>query len=107
MTEASYQEGRKFMQKVNHLRGKITEQKGQVAKWTKIESSFRENFKPTNADGAKKMLDKAMVKLTEYREKFAAMKFPDSDITEKVYRCIECGAKVPNSDVICDTCALT
>lgn len=63
MTEESYQQGRKVMQSANYRRGLITKAKGNVAKWTKIEMSFRSNLQPTRADGAKKMLDRALEEL--------------------------------------------
>lgn len=76
MTEELYQRGRKFMQQANHLRGLIAKQKGEVAKWTKIEMVHREEMRPSQADGAKKMLLKALDKLDALRKKFAEMEFP-------------------------------
>jgi len=101
MTEQSYQECRKVMQKINHLRGLITNAKGEVAKWSNIESSFREKLQESRANGAKKMLDKALIKLNERRHQFAAMKFPDSDITNTPTRCKDCGAKTTTQNVYC------
>lgn len=80
MTEKSYQAGRKFMQQVNYQRGLITAAKGNVAKWTNIEDTFRQNMQPTRADGANKMLLKAIARLDELREKFSKMEFPDSNL---------------------------
>ena len=84
MTEDQYQAARKVMQTANWMRGEITTAKGEVAKWTKIEASFRENLQPTRADGAKKMLDKAMEMLHAARKRFADLKLPDEDVKEGV-----------------------
>jgi hypothetical protein len=107
MTEASYQAGRKFMRSVNHMRGLITEAEGRVAKWTKIEDYHRKNLCQSQADGAKEVLDKALKRLTELREKFAAMKFPESDMQEvKVERvqCEGCGAAIAKGNTYCGEC---
>lgn len=101
MTEESYQECRKLMQKINHLRGLITAAKGEVAKWSNIESSFREKMQHSRADGAKKILDTALLKLKERRDKFTAMKFPDSNINNKICRCKDCGVVVKQGDDYC------
>lgn len=79
MTEQSYQECRKIMQSANYLRGRITEAKGEVAKWTNIESSYRDNLQPDRADGAKKILDIAMKRLKEARERFTDIRFPENN----------------------------
>ena len=92
------------MQKINHLRGLITASKGEVAKWSNIESSFREKLQESRADGAKKMLEKALVKLKERRDKFSAMKFPDNDIVVEVNRCKECGTKIAVGNNYCGEC---
>ena len=84
MTEDQYQAARKVLQTANWMRGEITTAKGEVAKWTKIEASFRENLQPTRADGAKKMLDKAMEMLHAARKRFADLKLPDEDVKEGV-----------------------
>jgi hypothetical protein len=107
MTEASYQAGRTFMQKVNHLRGQITVAKGEVAKWTKIEMSYRQQGKITNADGALIVLKRAMGKLQEMRIKFAAMEFPDSNIKnqpKQIASCNICGETIVAGDEYCDGC---
>jgi len=83
MTEESFQQGRKVMQKANYWRGKITIAKGNVGKWTKIEATYLQNMQPQRAVGAKKMLDKAMKRLTEVREVFSQINFPDSNIVSK------------------------
>lgn len=103
MTEESFQQGRKFMQQANHLRGLITAAKGGVAKWSNIEASFREQLKPTQADGAKKMLDKALKKLDTLRAKFAEMKFPENNLSKEIIRCRDCGVKIPEG-THCDEC---
>lgn len=99
MTETSFQECRKVMQKANWLRGKITDAKGDVAKWTKVEQSHRENMRPTMADGAKKILDKALAKLEEWRKKFAELEFPESNLPPTAEeRCAECGVKIKKGE---------
>lgn len=55
------------MRSVNHIRGLITKAEGDVAKWTKIEDSHRRELRPSQADGAKKLLDKAMARLNVLR----------------------------------------
>lgn len=95
MTEDSYQAGRVVMRKINHMRGLITGAERRVGKWTKIEASYRTNLQHGKADGAKKALDSSMKKLEELRAKFAAIKFPESDIVNsEIERCSECGAKL-------------
>lgn len=84
MTEESYQQCRKLMQSINYQRGLITKAKGEVSKWTKIEMSYRSNLQEEKANGARKMLDFAIVKLEERRARFAAIKFPDSNIVVSV-----------------------
>lgn len=83
MTEEQYQEARKLMQKANYWRGRITAAKGEVGKWTRIEDCYRRDLKEGKADGAKKMLLKALNTLDKMREKFAAMKFPQDEISSK------------------------
>lgn len=94
MTEAAFQEGRKVMQKANYLRGIITKWEGEVAKWTRIEGSHRENLRYGQADGAKKMIEKSIKRLEEVRQKFADMTFPPHDIVAPVNRCKDCGRKI-------------
>jgi hypothetical protein len=107
MTEESFQQGRKFMQSANLLRGHITNAKGQVSKWGNIEDSHRKELRESQADGAKKILEKAIKKLEELKAKFAAMKFPDSDIvvtqTERV-QCEGCGAPIAKGNTYCGEC---
>lgn len=106
MTEESYQQARKIMQQANYRRGVITKAKGDVAKWTKIEAVHRQNLNEGSANGAKKCLDKAMVKLDQEREKFSAIKFPDSDIV-KAYvlaHCMSCGNPVAQGNQYCGEC---
>lgn len=102
MTEESYQAGRKFMQSVNYQRGLITAAKGDVAKWTNIEDTFRRQLQDAKANAARKNLEKAMAKLKALREKFAAMKFPDSDMAKSPTRCSGCGVDLTNSECVCD-----
>lgn len=79
MTEKQFQKAREVMKTANWMRGEITSAKGEVAKWTNIEDSYRQDLKPTQADGAKKMLDKAMDKLKAIRQRFTDLKLPGED----------------------------
>jgi hypothetical protein len=103
MTEESYQQCRKIMQKINYRRGLITKAKGDVAKWTKIEMSHRSNLQHGKADGAQKMLEKAMKKLEEQRKIFAEMEFPDSNIQasseKKSFPCKGCSTDCYNFQI--------
>lgn len=107
MTEASYQQGRKFMQQVNHIRGLITKAEGDVAKWTKIEDSHRKNLRPEQADGAKKILNRSIKRLDDLRMKFELMEFPASNIvivkTPKV-QCLSCGGLIESGETFCGKC---
>lgn len=107
MTEESYQQARKVMVVANSRRGYITIAKGNVAKWSRIEDAYRQDGKESQAEGAKKMLAKALEKLDEMRKKFADLKFPDSDI-ENVYtqmtQCDICGALIKKGNTYCDEC---
>lgn len=106
MTEESYQQCRKVMQKINHRRGMIAKAKGNVAKWTKIEDVHRRNGSESQANGAKKCLDRAMIQLDAEREKLSAIKFPDSDIAKEVTpnRCVQCGATIAQVERYCGEC---
>lgn len=77
MTEQQFQECRKIMQQANSLRGYITKAKGEVARWTHIESSCREALKERQADGAKKIILGSIERLNKLRQKFANLKFPE------------------------------
>lgn len=102
MTEVSFQEARKVMQSANYIRGLITKAEGEVAKWTRMEGSHRENLREAQANGCKKLVLKAIEKLEERRKKFAEMKFPEPNLTEIQSRCETCGAKVPAGHKYCD-----
>jgi hypothetical protein len=107
MTEASFQECRKVMQKANYLRGLITKAKGEVAKWTKIEDVHRHEFRDGQANGAKKCLEKALQKLNGLREKFEELEFPPHNLTvipQKKAQCLGCGELVPEETDFCDNC---
>lgn len=107
MTEESFQQCRKVMQRANWLRGRITNAKANVGKWTKIEDAYRKDLKETQAIGASKMLDKAMAKLNECRDKFAAMKFPDDDIViekRRTVQCEGCGSNIAEGNTYCGEC---
>ncbi len=94
MTEAAFQAARKVMQRANYLRGLITSAEGNVAKWTKIESSHRENLREAQANGAKKCIEMALKKLEAQRVKFASLAFPDHNMKAEEHRCGECGRKL-------------
>lgn len=106
MTEQSYQQCRKLMQKINYARGQITKQKGEVARWTQIEAIHRQELREGQANGAKKMLERAMKKLDEFRDKFAAISFPDSNIqkTYKANSCNACKAPLAQGETVCGLC---
>lgn len=107
MTEESFQQCRKVMQKANRLRGRITTAKANVSKWTKIEQAYKDQLKESNAIGAGKMLDKAMAKLTEVREKFESMQLPDSNIIVAKIRkvqCESCGSLIDEGQIFCSEC---
>lgn len=106
MTEESFQQARKLMQKANYARGMIAKAKGEVAKWTKIEDVHKRNLSEGQAVGAKKCLDKAMIRLDQERAKFAALKFPADDIVKEYAhnRCVECGAIIAQSENYCGEC---
>ena len=89
------------------MRGLITKAEGDVAKWTKIEDSHRRELRSSNADGAKKLLDKAMARLNELRIKFDLMKFPDSNIIiarKRSVQCEGCGATISEGNTYCGEC---
>lgn len=107
MTEESYQQGRKVMQNANYWRGQITIAKGNVAKWTRIEDYYRENMQPSKADGAKKMIEKSMIKLEEYRKTFSIIKFPDNDLQtykKETAQCECCGVLIAKGNTYCGEC---
>jgi hypothetical protein len=105
MTEESYQQGRKVMASANYRRGMITVAKGQVARWTKIEATYRNNLQPGRAEGARKQLEKAFMKLQEARDKFAEIKFPPSDLPPTVVeRCPDCGGRLKNDNKYLSEC---
>lgn len=78
MTEETYQQARKIMQKANWIRGKITEAKGKVAQYTNMEDTYIQNMQPGRADWARKMILKAIEKLDEWRQQFKDLRFPDN-----------------------------
>jgi hypothetical protein len=102
MTETSFQIARKVMASANYVRGQITKAEGEVAKWTRMAGSHRENLREGQAVGCEKMIVKAIEKLQERRKKFADMQFPDPNLTEIQSRCETCGAKVPAGHKYCD-----
>jgi len=107
MTEESYQQARKVMQRINHLRGLITKQKGEVAKWSRIEDTYRMQLNESQADGAKKCLVKAQAKLTELLVKFWEMKFPENNIKsvkQEAIQCEWCGNTIDKGSTYCTDC---
>lgn len=106
MTEAAYQACRKLMQKANYLRGMITNAKGKVAQWTAIEDSHRRNLREGQANGAKNMIEKALVNLEKWKVRFSELKFPDPDMKEEavVHTCKTCGLPVSKYDEFCGEC---
>lgn len=107
MTEESYQQCRKVMKQINHVRGLIAKQKGEVSKWSKIEDVHRHELREGQANGAKKMLEKAMKKLDDLRAKFDLIKFPDSNIViakTKSVQCEGCGAAIAEGNTYCGEC---
>lgn len=107
MTEESYQQCRKVMQSINYLRGRITKQEGEVAKWTRMEDVHRIELREGQANGAKKCLEKALAKLIDLRVKFEAITFPDSNIVKpKVQKvqCESCGASIAIGNTYCGEC---
>jgi hypothetical protein len=106
MTEAAYQQARKVMVTANLLRGYITTAKANVRKWTNIESALKENMQPAKAAGAKKQLDKAIVRLRDMRKKFVDLKFPDADMKDLVENteCKLCTAPVKKGIDYCTEC---
>lgn len=107
MTEESFQQCRKVMQKANYLRGMITVAKGNVAKWTKIEDVHRREMRPEQADGAKKCLDKAMEQLDKARQKFEELSFPEHNIfvfKPKTVQCFMCGDLTQAGNLYCNQC---
>lgn len=109
MTEESYQQGRKFMRQVNHLRGLITKAEGDVAKWKRIQDVHSRECREGQANGTKKILDKAIKKLDELRQKFDLMTFPDSNIVivkKRSVQCEGCGAAIAEGNTYCGECQI-
>ena len=107
MTEESFQQCKKLMQQASYLRGMITKSKEDVARWTNLEHWYIQEKKELNAKAARKNLDKALAVLDERKAKFAAMKFPDSDIvapSKDVHQCEMCGIKVEEGVSYCNDC---
>jgi hypothetical protein len=104
MTEAAFQAARSIMQKANYIRGLITKAKGDVAKWTKIEDTYRHDNQLTRADGARKSVLRSMETLNKHRKALADLKFPDNDlvVTHKQNTCQTCGEPIGKLDKFCD-----
>lgn len=89
MTEDSYTEAQKVMQKARAFRHNIAIYKADVRKWTALEDHHRIEKQEAQRVSAKRLLDKALQRLKECREKFAALTFPDSNLTiQKTSDCI-------------------
>ena|SRR5258708_1196156 len=97
MTEESFQQARKVMQKANYMRGIITVRKADVGKWSRINDEH-------DTAKTKNQLEKSIERLKEARNKFADLKFPDSDIIKEVTRCKECGCKIADGNNYCGEC---
>lgn len=107
MTEESYQQCRKVMRSINHMRGLITKAEANVGKWTKLEDYHRREFQQSQADGCKTKLISALNKLNQLRLKFDEMKFPDSNIViarKKTVQCEGCGASIAEGNTYCGEC---
>jgi len=107
MTETSFQECRKVMQKANWIRGIITKCKNDVAKWTKIEDANRRELKEDQANGAQKKLSKALEKLSHWRYKFSQMEFPPSNLSNRkieTVQCESCGNPIAKGNTYCGEC---
>jgi hypothetical protein len=107
MTEESFQQCRKVMQKANHLRGMITRSEGYVKKWTAFEDFHRKELHENQANAAKRNIEKCMITLEKYRRKFAEMKFPESNIIVskiETVQCEGCGARIAKGNTYCGEC---
>lgn len=110
MTEAAFQAAKTIMQKANYIRGLITKAKGDVAKWTKIEDTYRRDNQNNRADGARKSILKFMETLNKHRKDLADLKFPDNDLVaaNKQNTCSACGEPIGKLDKFCsDICEMT
>lgn len=85
MTEDSFQQARKIMQQAIRYRRTIATQKAEVKKWTALEDHHRIEKSETRRESAKRLLDKALQRLKEAKEKFAALTFPDSNLSLQKY----------------------
>lgn len=81
MTEDSFQQAQKIMQQAVRYRRTIATQKAEVKKWTALEDYHRIEKRETRRESAQRLLDKAIQRLKEAREKFAALTFPDSNLS--------------------------
>lgn len=109
MTDAAYEAAKLVMQKANYTRGLITKAKGDVAKWTKIEDTYRRDGQTTRAEGARKYLLKAMETLNKHKKTLSDLKFPDNDLVavHKQSTCQTCGEPIGKLDKFCsDICEM-
>ena len=73
-----------------------------------MELANRANLQHEKADGCKKMLDISMNKLDKAKQKFADLKFPDSNIKaerREMVQCEVCGELVSKGTTYCDKCS--
>jgi predicted nucleic acid-binding Zn ribbon protein len=109
MTEAAYQAARTLMSKANHIRGRITKAKGNVAKWTRIEDVYRREGNLTKADGTRKIILRAIDQLKSIQKEFEDLKFPDNNLKAiaKQNTCKTCGEPIGKNDSYCnDICEM-
>lgn len=105
MTDASYKQAQKLMRQLNHLRSEISKQKGQVARWTAIESSNLELGK--SIANVTVRIRKEIEKLNSLKNMYAAIQFPAHDIpNEKINEkfCRICQTQISNDDEYCLIC---
>lgn len=107
MTEESFQAGKKFMASANCLRSGIIKAKGIVAKWTKLESWYIQEKKQLQAAASRKNLENAIDRLKILRQKFAELKFPESNIESThshLFQCQICGTSIKEGQEYCSDC---
>lgn len=107
MTEEAFQAARKVMQTANGLRSQITSQKGEVVTWTKLEDFHKRAGQDNQAIGCKKKLDKVMLRLTELRQRFSELQFPDINLKNEraeSAQCEGCGNRIAKGNTYCGEC---
>ena len=107
MTEESFQQTRKIMQRANYLRGVITVKKGNVAKWVAMEADAKAKMQDSKVEGFKKLTLKAIEFLNEAKKNFSDLKLPESDIKnikKETVQCEGCGAQIAKGNTYCGEC---